>query len=380
MEIALKIIEIINYSGIVQGLFLAIVLFTGKTNDKKAGYILGLLLVLFSVNIVHSLFLANHFYTPLKFREPFITLLCPFLYFYVLEINHNFRIKPSIINHFALFFIFFLFQASLNIETINLFAYSNEKIFSLALILLMLLQFCFYMFLITKTTVIYDNNIENEFSHIDELKISWIKYFLAVFIIIYVVLFIALFFLVHLDYFTDYNKIIASIFAISINILGYKGIKQQPFLKNIQLDELTDDELSNDATLKDNFSIKEARKNVSELQIEKIKCYMKEKKPYLDPDITLSELAKELDMGRNTLSFAINNGFNNNFFNFINKYRVEEVISFLDDPDKDNLNLLRLAYDAGFNSKATFNHIFKKYTGFTPKEYKLRQNNSKSDV
>ena len=380
MEIVFKIIEIINYAGIVQGLFLAFVLYTGISKNKKAGYILGALLALFSMNIIHSIFLAGQFNTPLKFREPFITLLCPFLYFYVLEINQNFRINFSIVKHFALFITFFMFQAALNIDSFRMIAETHDKIFSLAMIILMLLQFIYYIFQITKTAKIYDTKIENEFSHTDELNISWTKYFLAIFIIIYFILFIALFFLVHLDYFTDYNRIIATIFAVSIYILGYKGIRQQAVAIDIKADE----EINNDNPILTSFpgkiSIKETSVDVSKELIEKIKNYMKERKPFLDPDITLSDLARELDIGRNALSFAINSGFKMNFFNFINKYRVEEVINFLNDPERDSHNFLNLAYDAGFNSKATFNHIFKKYTGFTPKEYKLRLKRTRSDV
>jgi AraC-like DNA-binding protein/NADH:ubiquinone oxidoreductase subunit 6 (subunit J) len=380
MEILSEFIKVINYAGIVQGLFLAFVLFNGKNKNTKADHILGVLIALFSINIIHSLFLANHFYSPLKFREPFITLLCPFLYFYVIEINQSLKIHFSIIKHFALFILFFLFQVSLNLDRFHQFAYSHEKIFSLAIIILMLLQFSYYIFLITRTTRIYHKKIENEFSYTDELNIAWIKSFLLVFLLIYVVLFIALFFLVHLDFFTDYNKIIAFIFAVSIYILGYKGVKQQTIPKPIEADELANEDKVNNMTEKEGQTVKGADNEVPERLIEKIRSYMKERKPYLDPDITLSELANELDIGRNALSFAINKGFKQNFFNFINKYRVEEVITFLDDPEKENQNFLRLAYDAGFNSKATFNHIFKKYTGFTPKEYKLRLQSTKSDV
>ncbi len=380
MALVYKIIEIINYAGIVQGLFLAFVLFTGRAKNKKAGYILGALLALFSMNIIHSIFLAGQFISPLKFREPFITLLCPFLYFYVLEINQDLRINFLIVKHFALFISFFLFQAALKIDSFRLIAESHDKIFSPAMIVLMLLQFIFYIFQITKTVKIYDTKIENEFSHTDELNISWTKSFLAIFIIIYFILFIALFFLVHLDYFTDYNRIIATIFAVSIYILGYKGIRQQAIAIDIKTDEVINNDNPIITFSAEKISIKETSADVSKELIEKIKNYMIERKPFLDPDITLSDLARELDIGRNALSFAINSGFKMNFFNFINRYRVEEVIIFLNDPQRDSHNFLNIAYDAGFNSKATFNHIFKKNTGFTPKEYKLRLKRIKSDV
>ena len=375
MEIILKIIEIINYSGIVQGLFFAVVLFTGKSNNRKAGYILGILLALFSVNIIHTLFLANNFNSPLKFREPFLTLLCPFLYFYILSITQKLKISLSIAKHFVLFFAFFIFQILLKIELFQRFTFSHKEIFSLLMIIAMIFQFCVYLLLIAKKTNVFNRKMENEFSSTDELDISWVKYFLMIFIIIYTILFFAVFFLIHLNYFTGYNIIIAAVCSVSVNILGYKAIQQQTLFKYLDSPAIKV-ELNEGKIISTETAVIESDDGISKELLTKITNYMEEKKPYLDPEITLSQMADELDLGRNALSSAINSGYKMNFFNFINKYRVEEMLSFLNDPTMENRNILQLAFDAGFNSKATFNHIFKKYTGCTPKEYKLRRLNT----
>ena len=98
--------------------------------------------------------------------------------------------------------------------------------------------------------------------------------------------------------------------------------------------------------------------------------YMKEAKPYLQQHLNIETLARELSMPRHHLTQIINEMLNKNFFEFINDYRIEEVKARMKDPDNQQLTLLAIAYDSGFNSKASFNSVFKKHTGLTPSEYR----------
>lgn len=96
---------------------------------------------------------------------------------------------------------------------------------------------------------------------------------------------------------------------------------------------------------------------------------MEQERPYIDSNLTLTQLANKLSISPHNLSEVINTQLNQNFFDFINRYRVEEVKKFLVDPQKKHLKILSIAYDAGFNSKSSFNTIFKKYTDMTPSEF-----------
>lgn len=69
------------------------------------------------------------------------------------------------------------------------------------------------------------------------------------------------------------------------------------------------------------------------------------------------------------ISAAINQGLDKNFYAFVNEFRVEEVKTRLVDTKYGHLTILSIAFEAGFNSKATFNRIFKAYTGISPKAY-----------
>lgn len=102
---------------------------------------------------------------------------------------------------------------------------------------------------------------------------------------------------------------------------------------------------------------------------EKLISYMNDKKPFLNPDLSFQELADELQFSRHQLSGIINQLHGVNFYEFVNTYRVDEVKKALKDPNKHHFKILSLAYDAGFNSKASFNRIFKQITAQTPSQY-----------
>ncbi|MEZ5149364.1 MAG: helix-turn-helix domain-containing protein [Bacteroidales bacterium] len=108
------------------------------------------------------------------------------------------------------------------------------------------------------------------------------------------------------------------------------------------------------------------------LYVEKLKNLMEAEKPFLNPNLNLPQLAKVLEIPSYYLSQVLNNNIEQNFFDFINSYRVEETKAKMADPKYENLSLLGIAFESGFNTKSAFNRVFKKMTGFTPSEYKKR--------
>ena len=95
---------------------------------------------------------------------------------------------------------------------------------------------------------------------------------------------------------------------------------------------------------------------------------MVQDKPYLDSELNLVKLSELLQITSHQLSYVINTGFNENFFQFVNRYRVEKAKELLCNNEK--LTMLAVAFDSGFNSKTAFNTTFKKITQQTPSEYK----------
>jgi AraC-like DNA-binding protein len=104
--------------------------------------------------------------------------------------------------------------------------------------------------------------------------------------------------------------------------------------------------------------------------LKKLQNFMQDEKPYLIPNININGLSEKADIPMRFLSQIINDSLNKNFFDFINSYRIEESKNYLSDPKFKKLNVLEILYEVGFNSKSTFNKVFKDYTGQTPTEYR----------
>jgi len=100
---------------------------------------------------------------------------------------------------------------------------------------------------------------------------------------------------------------------------------------------------------------------------------MREEKVYKSPDLDLKRLSEKLQAPSYLVTKAINEGLGLNFYELVNRYRVEEVKSLLVNHDHKRFTLMSVAFDAGFNSKTTFNTVFKKMTGVTPSFYRSQK-------
>jgi AraC-like DNA-binding protein len=153
-------------------------------------------------------------------------------------------------------------------------------------------------------------------------------------------------------------RFIGFILAASIFALGYKGILQK---------EVFFADVASQPTV---IKKEDPAEPADQAMIGKLLEFMTTNKPYLNPELSLSSLSQELGINRNQLSQLINDGIGENFYDFVNKFRVDEVKRLMADPQKQNYNLLGIALEAGFKSKSTFNLVFKRFTGLTPTEYK----------
>jgi AraC-like DNA-binding protein len=101
----------------------------------------------------------------------------------------------------------------------------------------------------------------------------------------------------------------------------------------------------------------------------RIIALMENDRLYLDPELSLAELANRLDTNVSVLSAVINRAFGKNFNDFVNEYRVRAVQQYLQNGSASHLSLLGIALECGFNSKSTFNRAFRKMTGVAPSEW-----------
>lgn len=205
----------------------------------------------------------------------------------------------------------------------------------------------------------YRQWLNENFSDTEKLKFDWLRNFLYIFsaILLLGALFdftnSFLFRLSYIQYF--YFEVVLALSTYYLAVAGY--------LRSKTID-LTFSDIS-EKTVESRRSLL-SDKELDRLK-EKLTAVMRDERPYLEPTITLTDLTRIVGVNSNVLSHAINQGFDKNFNDFINEYRINEVKSKLRDADESTL--LGIAFDSGFNSKATFNRAFKKFTGVSPKEY-----------
>lgn len=106
--------------------------------------------------------------------------------------------------------------------------------------------------------------------------------------------------------------------------------------------------------------------------LDRLGRHMEETRPHLNANLTVEQLARQLAVPSRELSRVINQGFSQNFFEFVSAYRIEEVKRRLDDAG-NTASILNIMYDSGFNSKSVFNTAFKKATGLTPSQYRRQR-------
>lgn len=122
--------------------------------------------------------------------------------------------------------------------------------------------------------------------------------------------------------------------------------------------------------VEDNSTSTNVQDDLISSQISTLKQYMAEKEPFLDPSLTIQELANQIDIPVRELSVLINHKMDQHFFDFVNEYRIQKAMNILKDQSKSQLTVLEILYEVGFNSKSSFNTSFKKYTNLTPTAYR----------
>lgn len=211
--------------------------------------------------------------------------------------------------------------------------------------------------------------LNDNFSDTEKIKFDWLRnflYFFTAFLLLGAAFDFVNSFVVKLSYIQFfYFELVLALATYALATAGYLRSK------TIVLDfadkalETTDDVLPDSSREREIEPLK--RKILGIIDDEKI---------YLEPDITLGEFARRLGVNTSLLSYAINSGFGRNFNDFINGFRIDEVRRRLTRGDSGE-TMLEIALACGFNSKATFNRAFKKFTGVSPTEY---QANSGKDI
>jgi AraC-like DNA-binding protein len=349
--------------GISLSFFLSFLLFTKKGKSKADG-ILGLWLIVIGIHLFlfHFQNQINKLYLPYYIYLPCFPLLHgPMLYFYVTSItNQNPTFKKNYLFHFVPLLLvylvsirFFLLPYSEKLKVFELEGKGFE-IESWIKTILIMTSGVLYTLLCLHLLNEHKKNIENRFSEIEKINLIWLRFLIYGFGFIWIAVF------------TQNDFLIFSLVTLFVILLGYFGIKQMGIFsqKNI----MSDIDLSFESEKEKYEDTKVIKPELLEVHTLLIDFVTKEK-PYLNPELTLPELAKLIGVHTNILSSVINTIESKSFYDLINQKRIEEFKQKVILPENQKYTLLTLAYDCGFNSKTAFYRNFKNLTGQSPSQY-----------
>lgn len=364
-------------SGMFMSLFLMI-LVVRKKNRIRSDVYLACIFAVYALAIagayIETFNIRNNFPYPglMNIGWLFLLLYGPFLWFYIQSVsNHRFRFKAMYLLHFtpfALFstlqyFTFFNLPSAERIHIVQSEQFTQLEAYYASVIAIGISTLGYNIWALILLHR-HRRNIERQFSSTEHIDLNWLKGLTWASLIVFS-LNVLLFNLNNVFRFAGYYELsqIAYLFAsFYVVYLGYFGIRQgKVFIDNpaLLIEPLADEHKSGTNTMD----------GESARLVEALTRLMEQQQPYLDPELNLARLSSMANLRPEILSEVINNTLHQNFFDYINKHRIEEFKMMCLRTDKKHLSIMGLAYECGFNSKAAFYRAFGKFEGTTPTAY-----------
>ncbi|MEY8760693.1 helix-turn-helix domain-containing protein [Chryseobacterium tongliaoense] len=332
--------------------------------NRKANFWFGMFLFLWSsfwldevLSLVKDAPVEIHSILPVQF----IQFLTPILFFFsvLFYTNPAFKFKISDLKYLILPVIFLI---NLLLQRLEI---GNKNLSGLIFIGLILFQALFYTGLSYVTIRKHQKRIQQFSANTEGINLNWLEYIIIIIFIINII-----YLIYNLSYnSTSLNAFINIGFLLVIYSVAYYSLKQKEIYP---VEEKQREELISINEDSDTEEVK--RKLISDEELLRIKAelekLMESEEPYLDSELNLIKLSELLSVSTHHLSYVINSGFQKNFFQFVNEYRIQHAKHLLKDNNSNKLSILGIAYESGFNSKTSFNTTFKKLTGKTPSEFK----------
>ena len=214
----------------------------------------------------------------------------------------------------------------------------------------------------------YRATVRQVFSNLENKQLSWLRTLLILYAIAWS---ISLVYCLSAHVFKDFAsaRVVSSVGAVTgflfINYLLIHALRQPAIFSGLGEEELriAQPEPAGEG--------KAASGEGDEELLERLRAHMAQARPYLDANLTVDQLARQLGVATRDLSRAINESLGKNFFELVSDYRIAEARRRLESPEAGT-TILEVMYDSGFNSKSVFNTAFKKATGMTPSAYRAR--------
>jgi AraC-like DNA-binding protein len=359
-----------------QLVLLMLFLFTSSKGKPVSNVILGLFFLVLAINIADGVLSVSGFFEKFPqwahLEDGFILLFGPLLYFYTCSVVYkDFSVRLRHLLHIVPFIVI----------TVSLLAFyhsqtEEQKRFIEAAVLkrelppqfyfitgLVYLHVMSYIVASFQKVLIYRDELKQRFSSIRKVSVDWLVFLLLSVTIILLVSLVNVMIPVagpH-EWFNYSLMVVVIILFVFINLVLLKGLKHPEIFAGIEITTVAEP-TTDPATVAKEWALIDAR----------LHDLMKIEKVFLDPEINLDLLAEKVGISSKKLSQVINATYKKNFFDYVNSFRIEEAGRILREATDPGLTVLEVMYQSGFNSKSSFNTIFKKTTGLTPTAYRQK--------
>jgi AraC-like DNA-binding protein len=351
-------------------------MFTHKNGKRISDILLGCFFLAIALNLLDVFLLIAGVYA----LHPYIAgwgsciplLFGPFIFFYTKSVlNRDFIFSAGLWSHFLPFGVVFLAaefymigqpRAAEERLLSDILQHHLPKSITVASTLIFI-QFLCYVMASLKLVGTYKKAAAQHLSANRQMDVSWLSSSIFFFLLVITIAIInGLLVQTALGtfYLVGFNIIIFALLVFVIGVL-LKALQRPYFFSFSE---------------PDGFSAKStpgSEKIEKERIAQEVLKYMQSSKPYLEPELTLEQLASRLSLKPRILSQSINEILGQNFYDFVNRFRIEEALRLLTNPKDKKITVLEVLYEVGFNSKSSFNTLFKKYTGLTPTAFRKKQ-------
>ncbi|MCT2406089.1 helix-turn-helix domain-containing protein [Chryseobacterium antibioticum] len=373
----INLLIIVTVISLFISLFLSFFLLTVKTKYRASNTLFALFLIITAVDTSEPLFslLSDGPSNLGMLRNTLAFLQIPVFYLYVLSVCYSdFKFKLKYIIHLLPFLLanavllprFYTVDLASKINfiihrQIMIELQFNHVLFHIQIVIYLIAVFR----VLKKAKKLY---LEN-YAGANINSYHWLFQFTVVLTVLYlIVVFKNIFKFSDYSYISEWMKIGILVFQLLI-VCWYlfKALNNPGLFRNIDSKlKLVSDMVSEEKKSEPETISKE--QNSAELL--KLKKYMMEEKPFLDPSLTIQHISNGIEIPTRELSVLINHQLGQHFYDFVNTYRIENAMAILKDATKSKVTVLEILYEVGFNSKSSFNTAFKKHTGYTPTEYR----------
>jgi len=378
-------LEPVLYIGITQTLFAGLIISTKRPQIQADRYLAAWLFII-SIEMILAMVKVRYL-QDLPYQVPFLVL--PFIYgpLLFLYVRSLILEKPAFkwvdLLHFlpfvVLFGIAFLFKdAGANDDPYEAFPAENPGWFARSIYnILIFISLTVYSTLAFILLDRHRRKLKHHFSYRSgKITLNWLLFVSITLYVSYCLAFLTSgFALFQIDLPFDpiiFTYVGLAFFSFAFSFYGYKqaGIYHIPISSYLRTQK--PEEEKGKAYSKSGLTPAELnsllQKIVKEMELSKI---------YLDPELSLDKVSQKFKLPKHHITQALNTQLNKNFFTFVNEYRINEFKERLEEEPLDRLTILGLAYECGFNSKSTFNSVFKKLMNQTPTEFLRARNKTK---